>query len=520
MKKAIAYYRYSSHRQGEQSIEGQAAEAQRWAKTNNYTIVKEYADRAMTGTNDDREQFQLMYKEMERLKPDVLILWKIDRMGRNKEEIAFNKYRCKKNGVKIVYVAESIPDSPEGVILESVLEGMAEYYSLQLSQNIRRGQKASADKCKFIGGARPLGYRIDADKRYTIDAKEAATVRQIFDRYLHGESQAEIVCALNEQGLRTQKGRPFTKSSCRSILKNERYTGLYIYKDMRVEGGIPAIIGKEDYAKAQIIMKKNKAAPAHRADKADYILTGKLYCGKCGGAMVGVSGTSRSGRKHFYYACANSRGERKRSVGCTKKNVQKDYIEGIVLRHTRELLQDQELLEFIADKTYDYYKKENSESAYTDALNANLRDVEKSLSNIMRAIEAGIFNDTTRNRMDELEEQKKQIQAALERSKLREGLQLTRDHILFFLERFREMDIESPDAQKQLINTFINAIFVYDDKITITYNYTADDSRTITLQEIEKEVFDYCAQSSTIARRYEHLIIIRNIFALTKKIVR
>lgn len=195
-------------------------------------------------------------------------------------------------------------------------------------------------------------------------------------------------------------------------------------------------------------------------------------------------------------------------------------IESIVLQYTRELLHDQELLEFIADQTYEYYKTENSESAYTDALHANLRDVEKALSNIMRAIEAGIFNDTTRSRMEELEEQKKQIQASLERSKLREGLQLTRDHILFFLERFRDLDIENPDAQKQLINTFINAIFVYDDKITITYNYTADDSRTITLSEIDSEKFDFSASCSTTARSVEHLIIIRNIFALTKGIGR
>jgi len=519
MKKAIAYYRYSSHRQGEQSIEGQAAEAQRWAKANNYTIVKEYIDRAMTGTNDDREQFQLMYKEMERLKPDVLILWKIDRMGRNKEEIAFNKYRAKKNGVKIVYVAESIPDSPEGVILESVLEGMAEYYSLQLSQNIRRGQQASAAKCQSIGGSYPLGYRVGADKRFEIDPADAAIVREIYQRYTAGESQSEIIRTLNARGLRTKKGTLFSDNSLRTVLRNEKYTGVYIYKDIRIEGGMPAIIDKETFAKAQLMLKKNKGSPGPRRERADYILSGKLFCGHCGSKMVGVCGTSKTKRKHYYYACGSTRGRKKKKL-CNKKNVQKDMIESIVLQCTRELLHDQELLEFIADQTYEYYKKENSESAYTDALQANLRDVEKSLANIMRAIEAGIFNDTTRSRMEELEEQKKQIQASLERSKLREGLQLTRDHILFFLERFRDLDTENPDAQKQLINTFINAVFVYDDKITISYNYTADDSRTITLSEIDSEKFDFSASCSTTARSVEHLIIVRNIFALTKEIGR
>ena len=196
---AITYYRYSSHRQGEQSIEGQRAEAERWAKANGYTIVKEYADRAMTGTNDDRDQFQLMLRELERLRPAVLILWKVDRMGRNKEEIAFNKYRCKKNGVKVIYTAESIPDTPEGVILERVQEGMAEYYSLQLSQNVRRGLRVSATKCQSTGGNRPLGYRTGPDKKFEIDPEGAAIVRQVFERYVRGETQAEIGHALNEQ---------------------------------------------------------------------------------------------------------------------------------------------------------------------------------------------------------------------------------------------------------------------------------------------------------------------------------
>ncbi|MGM9630032.1 recombinase family protein [Butyricicoccus sp.] len=495
---AIAYYRYSSHRQGEQSIEGQAAEAQKWAKANGYTLVKEYADRAMTGTNDDREQFQLMLKELERLHPDVLILWKVDRMGRNKEEIAFNKYRCKKNGVKIVYVAENIPDTPEGIILESVLEGMAEYYSLQLSQNIRRGQQASAAKCQSTGGNRPLGYRTGADKRFEIDPQGAAIVRQVFDRYVHGESQAEIVQALNAQGLRTLKGKPFTHNSLRTMLKNEKYIGVYSYKDtVRIEGGIPAIIDPQTFAKAQEMMKKNKRAPSHRWSKANYLLTEKLFCGRCGGMMVGISGTGRHGDKHYYYACTNSRGERKVKVGCQKKNIRKQWIEELVISHTKALLHNRELLEFIAENTYQFYLSENTDTAYTDALNANLKDIDKALGNLLRAVEAGIFNDTTKTRMNELEDQRKQIQAALARSKLQEGLQLTKTHILYYLEQFRDLNTDDTECRKRLIDTFINSIFVYDDKITITFNYSGDN-RTVTLQEIDGGGFDCSVACSTI----------------------
>lgn len=519
---AIAYYRYSSHRQGEQSIEGQRDEAVKWATANGYTIVKEYADRAMTGTNDDRDQFQLMLRELERLRPAVLILWKVDRMGRNKEEIAFNKYRCKKNGVKVIYTAESIPDTPEGVILESVLEGMAEYYSLQLSQNIRRGQRVSASKCQSTGGNRPLGYRTGPDKRFEIDPEGAAIVRQIFDRYAAGETQAEIVDSLNAQGLRTLRGRPFNHNSLRTLLKNEKYIGVYSFKDeVRVEGGIPAIIDPETFQKVQKMLKINRRSPPHKWSKADYILTEKLFCGCCGSMMVGYSGTGKSGMRYNYYSCINRHGSKRKTSSCTKKNIRQEWIEQLVIREIKLLLFDDDLLRFIADNTYQYYLESNTDTSYTDALQANLQEVEKSLNNLLRAVEAGIFNDTTKKRMEELESQKRQIQASLTSAQLKTDLLLTKKHILFFLLNFREMDFENTDCQKRMIETFVNAVFVYDDQVRITFNYSGDN-RTISLAEVDAaadiEMFTNQKMCSTIARRYEHFFVVRNVFGLTIKL--
>ena len=197
LKTAVVYARYSSHRQGEQSIEGQLAAAYKYARDNNLRIIHEYIDRAMTGRNDNREQFQEMLKDTSKKQFSVIIVWKIDRFGRNREEIAFNKHKCKKNGVKVVYVAENVPDSPEGVILESVLEGMAEYYSLQLSQNIRRGNRASAEKCQSTGGNRPLGYKTDpVTKKFVIDPDTAPTVRKIYDMYAKGKKLTLVDLAI------------------------------------------------------------------------------------------------------------------------------------------------------------------------------------------------------------------------------------------------------------------------------------------------------------------------------------
>lgn len=172
MEKAVVYARYSSHNQIEQSIEGQLAAAQKYAAIKGYQIVHEYCDRAKTGTNDNREEFQKMLKACASKKFTVIIVWKVDRFGRNREEITFNKYRAKKYGVRVEYIAENISEGPEGVILESVLEGMAEYYSLQLSQNVKRGLLETAKKHKAIGGRPPLGYDTD-NGYYVINPEEA-----------------------------------------------------------------------------------------------------------------------------------------------------------------------------------------------------------------------------------------------------------------------------------------------------------------------------------------------------------
>lgn len=482
MKKAVVYARYSSHRQGEQSIEGQLAAAYKYANENGYKIVYEYIDRAMTGRNDNREQFQKMLKDTAKKQFDTIILWKIDRFGRNREEIAFNKYRCKKNGVKVVYVAESIPDSPEGVILESVLEGMAEYYSLQLSQNVRRGLKASAEKCQCTGGGRLLGYRIDSEsKKYVVDEATAPIVRNIFKEYSEGKTVPEIVNELNDKGLRTLKNTKFTRNSLYSMLKNDKYIGVYTYKDeVRIEGGVPAIIDKEIFAKVQQMMKSNRKAPYRAWHRAEYLLTDKLFCGRCGSKMIGESGTGKSGQKYNYYACTG----RKREHICDKKAVPQDIIENKVINYVLKILYDDTVLDFIADTVWEYYQSQHTDDETKKALQLKLSEVETATRNIMKAIEAGIFNDATKKRMDELDIQKAEIESELAGIELQQTIKISREYVLFYLTELRKGDIQSPEFQKRLIDTFVNAVFVYDDKTTITFNYSAD-GEIVTLEDTE-----------------------------------
>mgnify|MGYP004534068037 CR=1 FL=1 len=481
-KRAVVYARYSSHRQGEQSIEGQLAEAYKYAEAHNMKIVHEYIDRAMTGRNDNREAFQKMLKDSAKHQFDFVILWKIDRFGRNREEIAFNKYKFRKNDVKVVYIAESIPDSPEGVILESVLEGMAEYYSLQLSQNIKRGQRASAEKCQTIGGNRPLGYLTDPKtKKFIIDPHTAPTVKLIFNLYCQGKSIAEIMRYLNNCGLKTLRGKKFNKNSLGSILRNEKYIGVYTYKDqIRIEDGIPAIVEVDTFKRVQEMLNRNKRASHHLWKHANYILTDKLFCGKCGSKMVGDSGTSRKGTKHNYYTCTN----RKRKHECDKKSVRQQWIEEIVINATMDLLGNEELINHIADAVYEYYLNQKQVDDTIEVLHNQLEDTEKAIKNIMKAIEAGIFDDNIKERLNELEIQKTDIRAELSEMELSQPIKITKEHILFFLNNFKNGDIQDTKVQSRLIEIFINSVFVYDDKVTINFNYS-DDNRAVTLHETD-----------------------------------
>lgn len=514
---AVIYARYSSHAQGEQSIEGQITEAQRYAAAHGYTVVKEYVDRAKTGKTDNRENFQRMLKDTAKKQFTVIILWKVDRFGRNREEIALNKMRCRKNGVRVEYVAETIPDTPEGVILESVLEGFAEYYSLQLSQNVKRGFSKSASKCQVIGGTRPLGYKTGPDKRYAIDEDTAPTVRLIFTMYADGATVPEIVAKLNELGLRTNRGTRFSRNSLHSILKNEKYIGIYNNNGTHIEGGVPRIIEDELFYKVQEMLKVNKRAPAKTWAHGDYILADKLFCGKCGAVMFGESGTGKSGARYNYYICSH----KKRFRSCDKKAVRQADIEDLVIRATCELLDDTELLDYIVENTWQYYLATDNSQEELRNLQRQLEQTETSINNLIRAIEAGIITEETKKRMDELTTQKAELRASIADRELARGFHLKKEHIAFYLYDLRNADRSEREVQKRLIQTFVNSVFVFDDCVKLTYNFSGNQS-AVTLPMLQAaeagEVFGRRAQCSTMTHRYEHIIWFANVFCLTRKI--
>lgn len=481
---AVVYARYSSRGQNEQSIEGQLAAARKYAADKGYTIIQSYCDRAKTGTNDHREEFQRMLADCAKHQFTVIIVWKVDRFGRNRYEIAINKARAKTHGVRVEYVAENISPGPEGVILESVLEGLAEYYSLQLSQNVSRGKLESAKKHHVIGGHLPYGFRAAPDKSYEIDPDRAAIARQIFQRYAGGETISSLLTWLDQAGIRNARGTRFTKTTLPRMLKDERYIGTYTFKDIiHDEDAIPAIVDKETFKKVQTVMKNNRRMPSHAWGYTDYLLTGKLFCGHCGSMMIGMSGNNRHGTKYGYYACS----DRRNGGGCKKKNVRQDWIEPLVISEILKLLHDDALFSQIVDAAWRYYQEETAAVDETASLRAELREAERGISNLVRAMEAGAVSDTLVSRLQALETQKDALARSIAQAELAAEPQLTRERIEFFLLRFRDADPEREEDRKSIVDTFVNAIYLYDDKMTITFNYRPDgeNKKQVTLTDLE-----------------------------------
>lgn len=520
-EKAVIYARYSSHKQGEQSIEGQLTAAHTYAEAKGYSVIHEYVDRAMTGRNDNRDEFQQMLSDCGKKQFTVIIVWKVDRFGRNREEITFNKYRAKKHGVRVEYVAENMGEGPESVILESVLEGMAEYYSLQLSQNVKRGYRENAKKCKFAGGRIPLGYKLDSDKHFILDPDTAPLVQRIYKLYAEGWTITEIIRHLNAEGLHTGAGQPFTRNSLRTVLKNEKYIGIYDFKDgeIRIENGVPAIVDKDTFYKVQKLLVTNQRAPAAKWTKADYLFTGKLFCGTCGTQMVGESGTSKSGATYNYYLCLNH----KRGGDCKRKAIRQDLIEPYVLEKTQAMIMDDDVFNGIIDHVWEYYERQDKTRDKVSTLESQRREVESAVNNLMRAIEAGMpLTEMTKNRLTELDGQLTAINTALAQTQLEGGFKLKKAHIRFFLEEFRKMDYSDRKCQQRLIDVFVNSIYVTDDELVLNFNFGGDKS-TLRFPQFKAAqdagVFGHRASGSAIKRGYE-LVFYENVFALILKMPR
>ena len=473
----VIYARYSSDNQREESIEGQLRDCKAFAEKNGIDILNTYIDRALTAKSDNRPDFQKMIKDAEKDLFEVIIVWKLDRFARNRYDSAIYKGMLKKQGVKVVSATEPISDDSTGILLEAMLEGYAEFYSAELSEKVCRGMTDNALKGKYNGGILPLGYAVGEDGHFLVEETTAPVVLDIFQLYNSGLTLKEVSAEIEKRGIRARCEKVIGPSSITKILRNRRYIGEYRFKETVVQGAVPQIVPNSLFDAVQKRLDGNMRAPARFKAKDDmYLLSTKLFCGSCGAYMIGESGKGKGGKVFRYYKCASA----KKNKGCMRKAISKKDIEDTVITFVRELTFDSEIMDKIADMIYAAQKQEHSEMPL---LKKRLADTQKAIDNMLNAIQQGIFNELTKERLDTLNDTKNEIEVDIAKAAIAETM-LTKEQIRFWLSRFKNLDTSNEKHRRMLVDTFVNAVYIFDDKTVLTFNWK-DGTETVTLREIE-----------------------------------
>ena len=472
---AVIYARFSSHNQREESIEQQVAECKLFAKQQGFEIVEIYSDAAQSGRTENRSQFLRLQRDAKKGKFTNIIAYKSNRIARNMINALNFENDMEKLGIKLFYAKEEFGNNAAGRFALRMMMNVNQFYSENMAEDIRRGMEDNARNCKCNGPC-PFGYRRGDDGKPVPDERTGPLVQDIFTRVACGETFTSIAADLNSRGIKTVKGNAWNKGSFVNILHNERYTGVYIYDGIRIEGGIPPLISKELFMSVQRHLSTKKNPQGRHRENGDYLLSGKLFCGECGKHMMGISGTARSGELHYYYACQG----KKDKPRCSKKNVRRDDIELAVARMVRQYILREDLMEWLAD-TLISFQKEHSKVGEISLLEDQLRENKKSLANIMQAIEQGIITNSTKERLLELESEQSKISSNIAMIKS-EQVEVTREQIIGWLESFQDGDLADKKFQKRLFDSFLRAVYLYDDgRMRILFNvYGRDDGEVDT----------------------------------------
>ncbi len=474
MKTAVIYARYSSERQTEQSIEGQLRVCNDYAERNEIRVVDTYIDRAMTGTNDNRADFQRMLKDSSKKAWDYVLVYKLDRFSRNKYEMAMHKKTLKDNGIKLLSAMENIPDTPEGIILESLLEGMAEYYSAELSQKVRRGMNETRHKGNFTGGIVLYGYKVENHK-VLINEDEAQIVRKLYLDFASGRLITEILQELRDTGI-LYRGKPFARNTLYNLIKNEKYSGKYIYNGETFTNIYPQIIPDELFETVRNKVENNKYGK-HKPNVI-YLFKNKLKCGYCGHSVNSDAGTSKNGTIMRYYKCSGKR----ISKTCPLKPIRKELIEDLVVNAIIDTFATNDLIVTIAKRIIEVRNKRLENDSVLKLINKDISKIDNKIANIMTAIESGIFTTSTKTHLEELEKQKEELEGKLLIEKTRVKMIITEDDIIAHLKTALKK------KPKQMIDMLVKEIKLYNDKIEIyfKYNRSSKDIENENLQIYDK----------------------------------
>ena len=517
LTKAVIYARFSSDNQRDASIDAQVRAIKEFAKGNNIIIVENYIDRAKSATTDDRPAFQRMIEDSAKHNFEIVLVHKLDRFARNRTDSMVYRSKLRKNGVSLLSVTEPLDDErPEAIILESVLEGMAEYYSKNLAREVRKGLKENALQAKHTGGRPPLGYDVDrVTRKLVINEDEAAAVRLIFMMTLQGAGYHAILHELNARGYQTKMGKPFGKNSLYEILRNKKYTGIYIYnrvveKDpdthkrnnhrerdasetIILPDAVPRIISDEDFQAVQAILnRRRRHREVGRGKKETYLLTGKIVCGECGCAYSGNRKKSSGNRKPIITYRCNNRARRTKQA-CHNREVNRDYLENFVLDQIERAVFNKDVVSHLVDEFKDYLRSLDTEqNASLKRLQKQVAEVEQKEEHLLNLLASGKVSEAQElillESMEHMDADKRKLQGEIERVRIAMDVAVpSREEIERYFQKarkqFRDRTLKE---QQELVNEFVEKIIVHEDEVEVILNLVSFVYRRTFTRETQK----------------------------------
>ena len=475
---AVIYARFSSSSQREESIEDQLRVCNEYATREGYNIIGNYCDYAISGRTDERPEFLRMINDSQKHLFNYIIVYRLDRFARNRVDSVIYKSKLAKNKVHVLSATECIPEGSDGVLIEALHEALAQKYSDDLSTIIRRGQEGNAENCKS-NGAYPFGYKVNPDTRQLeLDNDKAPIVKHIFEIIASGGTYDEAL------EYATKMGYPKSKNWIYGILRNERYKGIYIYKNHRVQGGMPAIVSDELFTAANKTRVRHLTFPKIASIK--YLLTNKASCALCGNLLTGSYSISKSGAKYYYYICNG----KKRLKICNTHSIKKEFLESTVVQMLYSFIFTKDICNAVIDAAFDFMEKNNPVNTNIAALNNKISEVTKKINNIMQAIEAGIITDTTKERLQELEAQKKSFQQSIIEEKLKAPA-LMRNQLEYYFENLRKGNISDRKFQKYLVDNFLTHCYISDHDVTAVINLSGRDNANWNITQSLNKVCDH-----------------------------
>lgn len=480
-KRAVAYARFSSNNQREESIDAQLRAIREYCQKNGIQLVATYVDEAVSAKTDNRDDFQRMIKHImkKQVKVDAVLVHKFNRFARNKYDSALYKKRLKDAGVRVISVSQNIDDTPEGELLEGFLEVIDQYYNANLAAEVRKGLRENALKGKHAGGQVVFGLSLDSEGYY-IQNENSKIVRRIFEEFAAGIPKTVICERLNKEGYRNQRGKRFNTRTLYDLLRNEKYIGNYIYtieqvETIRLDGIIKdPIIDRKLWEKVQRLNEDGSIKGRYRAQKRYYHLTGKAFCEVCGSPIAGA-GSKRSGgtgNLNYYYKCV---GKVKHKNGCDNPSLNKDWFEPRVLKTVLNAVMDEDRIKRIAKIAHKELEEMRETPAVSSAdLKKELADIKVRQGRLADLYLDGDMDKATLNeRKKELARRKYEIEDELEKRDLvGSSEEVTEEYIAEYLTAMVEYlktsySDDNEEFMRAIFSAFVEKVIVGKEKITV-----------------------------------------------------